>query len=320
MISFESASLSFCFFAFGIFILAILCLVHAWRQGCQERWMFWVILAACLYGYIVEYLSVAVNKQHPYWYNQFIVKLPGPLPLSLLLAWGIIIYTSLLTAHKLGLPRLLQPFFCGFLAVSIDYVLDPVAVYCGFWTWSAKYYDLNTQWFGIPWSNFVGWFVVVLTFLLTHRVCHRWVPPGEKGFWRDFLVAFLAIIPSFLIFMGVMFLYVWIVKLNFVPEELIFFVFFGLCFIPVLLYVPQFKRDNKIDYVIIAVPVFFYSFSLILYFTTAFYKKKPDFIIVLPALALLSFIAFLWPYLDTLRSKKSQQYKEIKSGRAESME
>lgn len=309
MISFESPSLPYLFFALGIYILTIFCLVHAWRQGCQGRWLFWVILAASFYGYIAEYMSVT-SKEHPYWYGEFIVKLPGPVPLAVFLGWGIIIYASILTSHWLGFPRLLQPFLCGFLAVSVDYVMDPVAVYLGFWTWNPYMWDLETQWFGIPWSNFVGWFVVVVTFSLTHRVCHRWVPPGERGFWGDFLVAFLAIIPSFLIFMGFMLLYTWVVELNLISEELLFFIFFGLCFIPVFLYIPQFKRDHKIDYVIFAVPVFFYSLCLILYFATGFHSKEHEFIIVLPALALLSFIAFLWPYLDTLAPTSTKEFQK----------
>lgn len=275
----------------GEYILTALVLRHAWRKA---PYLFMIVLSAILFGFLVEYLAVT-NAEHPYHYNYFIIKLPGPIPLEICLGWGIIFYSVMLTAEWVGLPWRIRPIFCGLLAVGIDFALDPIMVAMNFWTWA-----LPPQWFGIPWGNFTGWFVVVITFTFMHILGYRWFPPGSKGLIGDFLVAFIAIIPSFCVYLGTMLVYEGIVNSGKIPEELLVAIIFGSSSLLVLSYFSKFKRNNPVDWMALAVPLYLYACSIIPLFLLRIYEKYQELVVVVPALSLLGIIWFITPYAYTL--------------------
>ena len=86
---------------------------------------------------------------------------------------GSIVYVSTFTAQRLRSPWLLRPLSAGLLAVSIDLSLDPIADRLGFWKW----FNVNPlNYFGVPFDNFVGWFLIVSSFALCVRAGPRWIP------------------------------------------------------------------------------------------------------------------------------------------------
>ena len=137
------------------YLLTVVLLVHAWRH---DRKLFWVMPAAIAYGFLVEYSQVS-KADAPYHYTQALVPLPGPVPLGVVLSWGTILYSVLATVRALDVRSWLAPVVAALLAAALDFVSDPAFVSLGFWVW-----ELPGEWFGIPWTNYVGWFVIVVCY------------------------------------------------------------------------------------------------------------------------------------------------------------
>lgn len=94
-------------------------------------------------------------------------------PITLGFAWIAVVVSSALIAGPVRASRpgrLSKAVQIGAWTVLIDFVLDPAAASRGFWSWSG-----SGGFYGIPWSNFVSWFVVgaLLSLLLPDRLPSR---------------------------------------------------------------------------------------------------------------------------------------------------
>lgn len=92
-------------------------------------------------------------------------RLFGLVPVFIFVAWINIAYMAIATT-TLGLGRSslwLAP-LDGVLAVAWDAMVDPLAVRAGYWTWAAP-----NGFYGVPLSNFAGWFLVVTLLSLAAR-------------------------------------------------------------------------------------------------------------------------------------------------------
>lgn len=123
-------------------------------------------------GFLFEYLGVRYGWIYgSYYYTNtspiFFNKLPRATPFS----WAFIIYLCFTSA-----VYILQPFsqagifgifgfavYGGLLCVTLDLLIDPVATdpRVNGWVWLKK-----GRYFGIPASNYVGWFVTGITSIL----------------------------------------------------------------------------------------------------------------------------------------------------------
>lgn len=278
----------------GIYVLAAICFHHAWRKNPH---LVFCIAAAVVFGYFAEYISVSHVPQ-PYRYPYYLIPLPGPVPLGICLGWGVIFYACRETATKLSLPWGLRPIFCGCVAVVLDFVMDPVASILHFWIW-----EIPGQWYGIPWSNFVGWFIVIIAILYMLELGYKWFPPDSKHLIRGILVAFIAIVPAFLIYFGLMEAYVHVVAKKWINEALLVVIIFGLALILILKRLPQVLRYNQLDWPVLAVPLFFFLYSLIALFLSGLWNKYNELVIVFPVLIVLGIGAFLLPYMNTILSR-----------------
>jgi uncharacterized membrane protein len=108
-------------------------------------------------------------------------RLPGHVPLFIPLAWYVLSGSSLIMLRGTwllapgtnGRVRVLLARSClsGIFVAGCDLVLDPLATSVGAWTWA-----VGGPYFGVPWSNFLGWCLVGLTI---HLIASRWV--GQAG-------------------------------------------------------------------------------------------------------------------------------------------
>jgi putative membrane protein len=139
-------SLSLIFFL--IFILL------AYQSFWRDVWKIFVIGA--LTGFIFELLGV--NTGIPfgrYEYTGFPTSMIIGVPFPIIFAWGnYLTITYLLTAY---ITERYRPLICASLMATLDMAIDPIMVNRGLWVWMD---NSNLLWFGIPITNFVGWFVV----------------------------------------------------------------------------------------------------------------------------------------------------------------
>lgn len=83
-------------------------------------------------------------------------------PLSFLVVWPGVIYLSLRTALLFIPPGVGAAVTAAVIATAVDVVTDPVGV--GEEVWRYPEHRLSELRFnGVPWWNFVGWFVIAFT-------------------------------------------------------------------------------------------------------------------------------------------------------------
>lgn len=122
---------------------------------------FALILAG---GYASEWLGITTGFPFgSYHYSDVLGLSLFGVPVAMSMAWAGVMITCLLLADTSSIWH--RAWQTGLACVLLDLVLDPVAVRLGLWTWHQP-----GAWFGIPYTNFLGWFGVsyVLSLLLPH--------------------------------------------------------------------------------------------------------------------------------------------------------
>ena len=119
-------------------------------------------------------------------------------PIFVILFWAVFIYVgyslsnSFLYWIKIKKPHIklnnfrLLPLLIlldSYFVVAIDLFLDPIAVKSGSWTWLE-----GGPYFGVPWGNFFGWFLIVIIVSSIFRTYEYFISSQEKTFDKTILI------------------------------------------------------------------------------------------------------------------------------------
>ena len=108
-----------------------------------------------LYGFALERMAIHVFASHVYGSGWRVA--PLGVPLAVALVWASLILSGLALASRLSLRT---PLSCAgavaLLSLSLDLLMEPVAVAAGLWHWTPP-----GPWLFVPVGNFVGWAVIV---------------------------------------------------------------------------------------------------------------------------------------------------------------
>jgi len=118
-----------------------------------------LLLTAALVGFAMEALSV--NTGIPfgrYSYTSALGLTLGAVPVSIPLTWASLSFYALEAGGTYGMP---------FLMTFIDLSFDP-RFSGNLWIWTS-----STQYFGDPWSNFVGWLITSALIVFLYTVLTR---------------------------------------------------------------------------------------------------------------------------------------------------
>ncbi len=130
-----------------------------------SRWLA-TMAGGILFGWAVEWMNTHdvpfIGSSHIYCYPTLPINVFG-VPFWIPIGWGGIIYAAAWTAQRLRLHPWARPIAAAFLAVSIDFSLDPVARQMGFWRWQAY----PVSFCGIPYDNYIGWYLIVVIYAAT---------------------------------------------------------------------------------------------------------------------------------------------------------
>ncbi len=122
------------------------------------------IIGYVVYAVIFENIGV-LSQTYNYSFHRFMMF--GVVPLSIPLFEASIFYSSLLFSERFEFPKWTRPFVVAFIGMLVDFSLDPVSiadtqkfgnVIESRWMWE---YHYNNTFFGIPYFNFTGWFVLM---------------------------------------------------------------------------------------------------------------------------------------------------------------
>ena len=109
-------------------------------------------------------------------------------PLLIGVNWALIILGATIIAASITKNKIILPSLAGFLAVTFDFVLEPVALGLNYWSWEGG---------NIPIQNYLAWFVIgtlsAILFLLMKVKINDDVPKYY------FLLQFLFFIALYLI-------------------------------------------------------------------------------------------------------------------------
>jgi uncharacterized membrane protein len=133
--------------------------VHA-RRAVGARRAAGELLALAAYGYALEAVAIGLFGSHTY--GAAWLAAPGGVPIAVALVWSALITSAMAVAARSGRPGAgARAAAAALVAVSLDLLLEPVAVRSGFWRWTPP-----GPWLGVPIGNFVGWAVIVAGYAL----------------------------------------------------------------------------------------------------------------------------------------------------------
>ena len=294
-----------------VFAVAAVCIRHAVRSGRQASPPSWRPLFSMLmvvaFTFVVEYLLSADRGDSIYCYPESWLIMVLGVPIWIPLGWGWIVYICMATSSKLNMPWTVAPWLDGFLALSIDFLLDPIADQYKWWIWEPgeKAYSL---YFEIPLSNFMAWFVIVSSFSLSVRyLSTKWFPPG-RGWARDLAAPLLALPPALVAVAIFKRASVGLVDLQgigpLITNGPVISTVIWACFLWVIVrQAYRFKRNNPLDPVLLYVPISFYGLMLLFLFAkllqedTTGYNDYAELALFMPVTALLGSLIFAWPYI-----------------------
>jgi hypothetical protein len=171
----------------GLEIVVLACagatLAHALRARRRgDASLLYIWLTILVYGIGMEILSYNAIKN--FWHAQFTVMFyHHQLPLYVTAVYPVLLYTGIVTARRLGLPRAAEPLVSGLIIVAMDVPFDILGPVAGWWRWSNEDPNLAVRWYGVPvtsyyWHLAFGGCLALLTRLVMPKVF------GWRAWWR----------------------------------------------------------------------------------------------------------------------------------------
>jgi hypothetical protein len=253
------------------YILIFECLVYLLFAGClyrasrQGRFQVLELLWAGLYGFLLEWLTL--KQLHAYHYGPFLLMIDDA-PLAIALGWAVIIYSSMGFTGRLQLAEPARPILDALLALNIDLALDAVAIRLGLWAWQGVAFD--QQWFGVPWANFLAWFVVIWSYSGFIRALRSW----QHQHWRRWLYMPLAMLLSLLVLVASNGLYRLMAD-NVGAEARAPLLLIGGSLLIVLGLRPGLGSAEQPEPIIVLVPIFFHTFALVAGIGSGIFARYP---------------------------------------------
>ena len=246
-------------FEIVIYLLFGACLVHAWKRGLN---FVTELFGGLMFGLILEYVNVAFLVD--YRYGRFLVMI-ADIPLAIGVGWAVIIYTSMALSDRFGLNNWTRPMADAFLALNIDLPMDVIAIRLGDgmwgWGWADQSARWTSEWFGVPFGNFFGWFFVVFLYSATLRFA-RYVTVQKKlkNVWKT-AYPFMAVVISEILLMSLIIALILVGEMG-VPSWLIFVIPVAISAAFLVFFGKPKPCDSPTGWIIHAVPLFFHLYFL----------------------------------------------------------
>ncbi|MHA1226782.1 MAG: carotenoid biosynthesis protein [Candidatus Hodarchaeales archaeon] len=171
----------------------------------RRNWLdFLTLISATAFGVTLEFFNVLLYDT--YHYNVlFILQVGTPplnIPLSIGIGWGLIIYSAMVVSDSLKISEYTKPFIDTTLAITIDLSMDAIAIRLdgGFWTWFVPLTNTISEisFFGVPYGNFYGWWMVVLIFSTMVRIGRTiFHKSNNQGYLFFLVIPFISYIPLY---------------------------------------------------------------------------------------------------------------------------
>ncbi len=152
------------------YILTGLTIVHALKDAKKNR-IQRILMIPTIFVFAV-FLELMGVIQGLFSYATELIMIFEMVPLSIILSWVGIIYSSMIIAERLKLSLWQRILTTTLIALSLDWGMDPIAVESGAWNFGGGAY------FNIPGFNFFGWFFIPIAYLVSYGL--SWEKDSKK--------------------------------------------------------------------------------------------------------------------------------------------
>ena len=167
-------SLEFFNFSLGIYVLGYVVSFATALMNKKFRHLLIIPATGFAIGLMTE--IVGVNTGIPFGKYEY-VSLGGPrvlgVPLDVPMMWGLYAYLMYFIASSIVTRRgrvgaVLRVVYASLLMVVLDLAMDPFMISeVHAWIWLDGW---GPKWFGVPASNFIGWFIVSFAIFIIHEL------------------------------------------------------------------------------------------------------------------------------------------------------
>ena len=103
-------------------------------------------------GFGVEVLGVKTGVIFgEYYYGEVLGFKVAEVPVLIGLNWLVLAYATSIISSSISVNKLLSAGIAAFMMTALDWLIEPVAIQLGFWTWLSE---------DIPLLNFISWFII----------------------------------------------------------------------------------------------------------------------------------------------------------------
>jgi len=151
----------------GFILFIILSSISIWKNVIS------LFILGSSIGFLIEYLGLMTG--FPFGGYKYLLfngyKLLG-VPTPIIFSWGIYITIGYLAACYY--TQKFRWLYASIFLIVLDMAIDPLMVSRGVWRWNIH---TSIEWFGIPYTNFIGWFIVTSVSILIYEAINRYSEP-----------------------------------------------------------------------------------------------------------------------------------------------
>ena len=149
-------------------LISVGCLLLSYNDFSFRR--LFDMLVVGMAGYTVEYIGVHTGYLFGnYAYGPNLGVKVGEIPLMIGVNWIMLSFSTIACVMHLKAPVMLKALLSAMLMVGLDFLIEPVAVKSGYWSWAGG---------NIPLFNYVCW--LVISFVLHIYLIKRKTPVRNK--------------------------------------------------------------------------------------------------------------------------------------------
>lgn len=156
-------------YVFAFLIAYLLLAIKRWGAARTSLWL--------ISGYVIAWMSeyASINWNFPYGEYHYVYEnlkgelMLGGVPFFDSLSYVFLIFAGYTTAEFIARrsSTMIKVFMGAGLTMLLDIIIDPIATIGHKWFLGQIHYYAHSGWyFGVPMSNFAGWFVVSLAVIL----------------------------------------------------------------------------------------------------------------------------------------------------------
>jgi len=147
-------------------LLAICVIFRIKKKDMPITAIFMELFSIIAFGITIEIIAVSNGG---YFYHDAHINV-FEVPLYIGFGWASIVFSIMWLTDSFKMPEWSRVFFASLMVLLLNFIFDAVATRDQMWDWGI---ELDTDWFGVPWFNFVNWWFIVFSMSVALRLTRK---------------------------------------------------------------------------------------------------------------------------------------------------